>query len=621
MNKKATSLMRIIGLLSFGTCVFQIATAANMPLQTMPQRALHLGLMFTIMFLYEIKSSGRSRIKSGLLLVFAVLTAASALYIVVNWLELQNRTTQLIAADYFMGMVMIAAILFLTWRSLGIWMPLIAIVFLIYAFVGQYLPGIFRFSGINLRRLISCLYCGTEGIFGTCVGASATYVFMFILFGEFLLRYGAGKFFIELADSLLGRLRGGTGKIAVVTSALFGMVSGSPTANVAATGCLTIPMMKKSGYSPEYSGGVVAAAAAGGSIMPPVMGTGAFVMAELIGVSYSDICIAAIFPAVLYFAAILLMVDVNAKKNGYSGRKSEQKLILRQVFRDGSHYLLCIAVLVLFLIVLDYSPAKSALISISVLIAADVIRAAILKQSSNLKHIPEILIACCKSAIPIAAATACAGLIVGTFTATGLNLRLSSVLIDLSGGASLVLLLLSAVAAIILGMGLPATPVYILMAVMVAPTLTKMGIPKLAAHLFVFYFGAMAPITPPVGTAFYVAAGIAKSNSMKTGLVAWYTALVAFLLPFIWVYQPAFLLDGSAPEIILAIVTGVIGIAALSFGLEGYLFGKLGPAVRILIIFAAVFTVIPETISTLLGMAIIFSVALRQWSIRKAQRA
>lgn len=181
MNKKATSLMRIIGLLSFGTCVFQIATAANMPLQTMPQRALHLGLMFTIMFLYEIKSSGRSRIKSGLLLVFAVLTAASALYIVVNWLELQNRTTQLIAADYFMGMVMIAAILFLTWRSLGIWMPLIAIVFLIYAFVGQYLPGIFRFSGINLRRLISCLYCGTEGIFGTCVGASATYVFMFIL--------------------------------------------------------------------------------------------------------------------------------------------------------------------------------------------------------------------------------------------------------------------------------------------------------------------------------------------------------------------------------------------------------------------------------------------------------
>ncbi len=602
-----------ITILSVCMCAFQLFTAATVPLQAMNQRAVHLTFIFPIIFLYEaLKLKKRPALRFACYFA-AFLSAASTIYVAIDWMNLQNRTTRLVPADYIFAVILIVAILFLTWRTIGIWMPLIAVLFLAYAFLGPYLPGIFNFAGISIRRLIACLYCGTEGVFGACLGAASTYVFMFVLFGEFLIRYGAGDFFIRLAEVALGGVRGGTGKIAVITSALFGMVSGSPTANVAATGCLTIPMMKKSGYSAEYSGGVVSAAAAGGSIMPPVMGTGAFVMSEIIGVTYGKICVAAMFPAVLYFLALFIMVDVNAAKNGFKGKNERELLSTRQVFRDGWHYLLCITTLIVFLIVLDWSPAKSAVLAILVLILCDALRKLVSGQRLNLVLLKDTLVGACRGAMTVATATACAGIIIGAFTATGLNLRLSTMLIELSGGSTFILLILAAVGALILGMGLPATPVYILMAVMIAPALTRMGIPKLAAHLFVFYFGAMAPITPPVGTAFFVAAGLAKSDPMRTGLVAWYTALVAFLLPFIWVYQPAFLMDGPFLTIVWSVFTGLVGVIALAFGLEGYMLGKLGGLKRIILIAAAIFTVVPEPISTFVGIAAIIVIALSQF--------
>lgn len=602
----------LIVILSVAMCLFQMYTSAVMPLQAMQQRSIFLGFGLLLAFLHEAKKHEHSTPIRVLCYAGAALSVMSAAYVTINWLEMQNRTTRLVPADYAFAVLMVVIILYLTWRYIGIWMPLIALAFLAYAFAGPYLTGLLRVSGMSLQRITACLYCGTEGIFGTCLGATATYVFMFVVLGEFLVRYGAGDFFIKLAEIAFGRVRGGTGKIAVITCALFGMISGSPTANVAATGCLTIPMMKKSGYSAEYSGGVVSAAAAGGSIMPPVMGAGAFVMAEIIGVTYKSICIAAVFPALLYFLSLFLMVDINAVKNGLSGKKCTDELNWKELIREGWHYMLCILTLMMLLIVLSFSPAKSAFASIVVLLVTDALKECRRHRAFDFRKLVGTLAAACKSAIPIITATACAGIIIGAFTATGLNLRLSSVLIELSGGNLLLLLVFASVGALILGMGLPATPVYILMAVMIAPALTRMGIPKLPAHMFVFYFGAMAPITPPVGTAFFVAAGLAKSSPMRTGFVAWYIALVAFLLPFLWIYQPAFLLDGPVLTVLWTVATALMGTAALAFGLEGYLMGRLNPALRIILIVAAIIVIIPETVSTVIGAVMLAAVAVWQ---------
>lgn len=605
-NIREKMLQRLLVLWSTAMCAFQLYTAAVHPLQAMPQRGVHLLFLLPIAFCYELlKPAVKNR---PLLIGMGLAAMLSSLYLVMNWAELQNRTTRLVPLDYVMAIIMIGVVLFLTWRCIGIWMPLIAALFLVYTFVGPYIPGIFSFPKISFRRIIATMYCGTEGLFGTCLGATATFVFTFVLFGEFLVSLGAGDFFIELAEITMGRVRGGIGKIAVITSALFGMISGSPAANVAATGCLTIPLMKKAGYRSEYAGGVVAAAASGGVIMPPVMGTGAFIMAELIGVSYGKICIAATFPAALYFLALLLMVDTNAVKNGLAKQEVRLERTARDMIGAGWHYVLCIAVLLTLLVGLDWSPAKSAVCAIATLLATDFLKKIFSGRSYDWRDLVRIFTAACKTAVPVTVSTTCAGIIIGAFNATGLNLRLSSILISLSAGKPLVLLALTMFCALILGMGLPATPVYILIATMVGPALTQMGIPKLAAHLFIFYFGSMASITPPVGTAFYISAGLAKADPMHTGFVAWYTALPAFILPYIWIYDPGFLLEGSWGSIIWSVITGVIAIVALAHGLEGYLLAKLGPIPQSLLVIAALLVVIPGVISSLIGFGLIGAV-------------
>lgn len=612
MNSDRKIFRITIAALSVALCVFQFISAAYAPLQAIPQRSLYLLFVLPLGFLYE-AAGCRKKPVTLLWTAAALLSAAASFYVLRNWLELQNRTTQLVPADYFFAIAMIVLLLVITWRTVSPCMSVIAAVFILYAFLGQELPGIFYFPKISLRRFVASVFCGTEGIFGTCLGAAATYVFMFIMFGEFLSKYGAGDYFIHLSEAAFGKVRGSSGKIAIIASALFGMISGSPTANAAATGCLTIPLMQKSGYSSEYSGGLAAAASAGGSITPPVMGTAAFVMAEIIGMSYSKICIAAILPAVLYFLSLFIMVDLHAAKLGLS-HGSDISISAKETFKEGWHYMAAIVVLFVLLIVLELSPAKSSFFSIVTLLVCDAVKARIENKKVDFSRIYDVVIAASKSAVSIAAVTACAGIIIGCFNATGLNLRLSTMLIEIAGGSKLILLLLAAVGALILGMGLPVTPVYILMAVMIAPALTASGIPKLAAHMFVFYFGAMAPITPPVGTAFYVTAGIAKSAPMKTGFTAWYMALVAFLVPFVWVYEPAFLLIGTVPEIIWTVITCTIGTVALAFGLEGYMLCRVSLPLRVVLIAAAIMMVIPERISTVIGLAVILAVLAVQFT-------
>jgi TRAP transporter 4TM/12TM fusion protein len=543
---------------------------------------------------------------------------ASQLYMILYWQELARRLTAFLPMDYVFGFITIVLLLIAAKKYTGIWLPLVAVIFIAYAYFGPSLVGVFRFTPISLRRYLSTVYIGGDGIYGSTVGTSATFVFMFVLFGEFLLKLGAGQFIIDMAQSVCGRVRGGSAKIAVVASGLFGMVSGSPMANVSTTGSLTIPLMKKSGYSPEFSAGIVATAATGGQIMPPVMGAAAFIMADLINTTYATVCLAATLTGILYYVALFIMVDLEALKYGLKGIPADQIPNWKVVFRNGWHYTIALVVLVYLMLALQWSASKAAFWSIVVLCLVHLGKKILKGQPIEWKKLLDIMVDAAQGSIGIAVACACAGIIVGTFVATGLNLRFSTLLVNLAGGSLPLLLIFSMIAALILGMGLSATPVYILLSVLVVPAITSFGVSRLAAHMFVFYFGSIAPITPPVGLAFYVSAGLAQAKPMKTGLYATMLAIAGFIFPFIFIYSPALLMQGSVFEIAWAAVTSLIGVISLAIALEGYFRGKINTATRILLFVGAIITIIPEIYSTTAGLIIV--VAVMGWNFYSSRR-
>lgn len=607
MSKTSHSLTNsIIVLISVALAVFQIYTAATIPLTALEQRSVHLGIVIALVFLYDSLHRG-SYINRAVDYLLAFLSVAGNLYIFLNWHQVAMRSTALTRADTVFSLLLVGLVLVSTYLMIGKWMPLISVAFLLYACLGPWMPGVFRFRGISLNRALSSICLGSEGIFGSCTGVSATFVFMFLLFGEFLLQYGAGDFIITVAETAFGRFRGASCKIAVLASGFFGMLSGSCTANVAATGTFTIPLMKKSGYSAEYAGSVVAAATTGGLIMPPVMGTSAFIMAEMLGIPYGEVCLIAAIPAVIYFASIFISTDLHAAKIGDLGKKNASDNKIR--WGDGWHYLICLGVLVILLCVVQLSAAKACFWSILSLLISDYVRRLIQGKKMNLmeelRRVRDIFVKATKGVLSVATACACAGIIVGVFSATGLNLRFSNMLVSLAGGSQVVLLLLSMVGAIILGMGLPSVSVYILMAIIIAPALIKTGIPPICAHMFLFYFGLMAPITPPVGVAFYVAAGIADGHPMRTGFHAFKLALPGFIMPFVFVYDSALLMQGRVPEILWAVIVCVLGLFALSVAIEGWFQRPLQLMVRLLLAFAAILIILPENVTSCLGIVVL----------------
>jgi len=607
---------KVILLLSFAMCAFHCYTAFTTPLQPMEQRGIHLAFALALVFLYAALNE-KNLILRMIDYVLAIVGIVVNFYVITEWQGLAARTTRLLQIDFIMAALTIFLVLYATWKSVGIWMPLIALVFIGYAWAGPYLPGVLHFSGISLTRFLSAIYIGTEGIFGNCLGVSATFAFMFLLYAEFLVVFGAGDFVIQISQACMGSVRGGPAKIAVVASSLFGAVSGSAVANVAGTGCITIPLMKKAGYTPEFAGAVEASASTGGQIMPPMMGTAAFVMAEMLNMAYAAICVAALIPSVLYYVGLFIVMDLKSVKLGILGLPKESLPNPREVLKDGWHYMISIVVLLVLLLGLQWSPTKAALWAAVALVIADWGRKLLTKQAIDIKIMIQIFEKGAKSALTLATVTACAGIIIGAFVATGLNLRFSTMLIELSGGYLPLLLILSAIGALILGMGLPTTPVYILLSVLVVPALTKMGVEPLAAHMFIFYFGVMAPITPPVGLAFYVAAGIAESKPIQTGLNSFLLSISGFLLPFVFVYDSGLLLQGTPLQIIWAIIYATIGTAALCAGVAGYLFGDLNVLKRGIVIIAAILTIVPEMISSIIGIAIIAAFVAFQWMQRK----
>jgi len=594
--------------------VFHLWTSYAGTLPTLQQAYAHLGFALVLIFLTRPSITGDGR-RSALrwamdsLLILGAL--AISLYAVVNFLDISQRGAgNPTTVGIWLGVLAVILVIEATRRMVGWALPILAIVFLVYGFVGPYMPGPLGHRGYALERIASTLYLTTSGLAGTPLQVSSTYVAIFIIFAAFLDASGAGKFFIDWSYAGLGWMRGGPAKVAVIGSALMGTISGSAVANVVATGTFTIPVMKRAGLKPAFAGAVEAAASSGGQIMPPVMGAAAFIMVEILGEPYSAIMAAALLPGLLYFFAVLMMVDFEVARTGIQGLPRAQLPSAWGIFKGGWHLLAPLLVLLYLLLVVEYTPVTSAFYAIIVVFAISFLRGS---TRMNPERIWTALRTGGMAMLEVAAACACAGIIIGILMLTGLATRLSGIMIDLAGGSLFMLLAITMVISLILGMGLPTSAVYIVLATLVVPALVKMDVAPLAAHMFVFYFGVLANVTPPVAIAAYAGAGLAGANATTTGVIAFKIALAGFLLPFMWVYNPALLLQGDAFGIALAILTSVAGILCLAAAVQGYLLGTTATWLQRILLGASALALIKPGLTTdLIGVALI-GLALLSW--------
>jgi TRAP transporter 4TM/12TM fusion protein len=573
--------------LAVGASCFHIYTTWAGFLEPRLQRAVHLGFLLPLTFLLYPASArspkGRPSVWDW---TCAALGCLSNLYIIWQQPRIINRwegSTEVLPAEVFWGAVISLLILEATRRAVSPWLSGLVAAFLVYLFVGPWLPGILHHKGFSFARAVELMYLYNEqGIYGSLTGISATVIFVFVLFGCFIIRTGLGRFFTDLAVSLAGRTRGGPAKVAVVSSALYGTLSGSSVSNVYTTGSFSIPLMKQMGYRAQFAGAVEAAAGVGGMIMPPIMGVGAFVMAEMTSIPYWTIAKSAALAAVLYYIGVFAMVHLEAVKTGLQPVPRAEIPSLRIVLPQS--YLLSPIVLLVVLLVMGYTPVFSAMLAIIVSVAA-----AALRRETRMG--PQAIWSAlrqggCEAAM-IAVAITGAGMIVAVIAQTALGLAFSSLFISLSGGSLLLTAVMVMIVDAILGAGIPTTPAYLLTVVVGGAAMMKLGVGLLPAHLFAFYFGVLADVTPPVAVAAYASAAIAGSEPMKTGFEAFKLAIGGFIVPFIFVYHPALVLQGSWSETLWIFVLASACIILTSAALTGWFLGPTPWIERILLLAAA----------------------------------
>ena len=512
--------------------------------------------------------------------------------------------------DIVFGVLLVLALIEATRRSVGTSLAIVTGCFILYGFFGQYMPGFLAHVGMDIPRFISIVYLGTDGIYGTAIYASASYIVLFVILGAVFNETGVGDYFTKLASRAFGRFVGGPAKIAVVASGLFGSISGSAIANVIGTGTFTIPMMKKCGFEDEYAAAVEASASTGGQIMPPVMGATAFLIAEYLGIPYFDLVKAALIPAVLFYVAILMTVDLYARKHHISGVPEDELPTWKELGKTV-YLILPLVYLIISMSVLKMSVTKSGISSILMAIVCTMFSA---KNRLNKEKIVKIIKGSINGAKPVAIACGVVGIIIGIVMGSGLGFRMSSVLIQVSNGNLAILLILTMVVSLIMGMGVPTTAAYLMLALLVVPALKQMNVLPLAAHLFIFYFGIISNVTPPVALAAYAAAGVARCNPTKTGFFAFKLSLSGFILPFIFVYNPVLLMQGSALEIIQSLITALLGIYSLSCALEKFAFKwEISQVERLALFVSAILLVVPGTLTDVVGfvvLAVIFALKL-----------
>lgn len=578
---------------------------------------VHLGLMCLIGFLaYTLK--GDKNIEKDRLYFFDLCLGLTAVvccaYILIEYEELQFRIET--PLDITVGVAILLLVIEGTRRVSGIIIPAIVSAFALYTFLGPHLPSAIAHRGASLDMFIHYAIYTTEGVFGVPLVASATFIVLFIIFSAFLKESGTGDFFINISYSLFGGMRGGPAKCAVVGSGLFGCISGSAVANVVSTGSFTIPLMHRIGYSPIFSGAIEAVASTGGQLMPPIMGAAAFLMSEILSISYLSIIKMAALPAIIYYLSLFIMVDTESLRMNIRGIPRKELPMFFRTFKEGWLLFFPIVVLLYMLIWLKYSPMKS---GYGAIIAVLVFSS--LKKTSrmSLKQVLKALEDGALATLQVALICASAGIIICCMTISGLGMKISSFLVHLSGGSMIALLIFAMVASIILGMGMPTTASYIVVSILVAPSLVKMGMLPIAAHLFVFYFAVVSNITPPVCLAAYAAAGISGADQFKTGFSSVRIGVAGFLIPFLFVYNQPLLMKGSVVGIMGAFIAALVGITALGCGLRGFLLLKLSLLNRLLMVLIALSVVNPAfMLLRWIGCGLFLAILIGQ--IRRSRR-
>lgn len=600
------------GLLAFS--LFQLYTAIFGVFPAQIQRTIHLGFGLTFIFLlFPARRKARKDKIPFYDFILAVLAIVIGSYWTINYERLVQAVGQLETMDFYIGILAIVLVLEGARRAVGLPITIIAALFLAYAYYGQHMPDFLAHRGQDLESLSNLMFFSTDGILGTPISVSATFIFVFLLFGAFLVKTGVGQYFNDLAVALAGKLTGGPAKVAIFSSALQGTISGSSVANVVTSGSYTIPMMKKLGYKKEFAGAVEAAASTGGQLMPPIMGAAAFLMVEFIGrgVTYWEIAKAAAIPALLYFTGIWIMTHFEAKRLGLKGLSDEEMPNRKEVL--AKIYLLIPILLIIVLMLTGVPVMHAALYGIlaSILVG-------MFNKDTRLGplDIIDALVEGARTALGVVAATACAGIIVGVVVKTGLGLSLANSLVKLAGGSILLTLFLVMIASLILGMGAPTTANYVITSTIAAPAIVALLAPNtpnemvplvvvMSAHFFVFYFGIIADITPPVALAAFAASGISGGDPIKTGVNSAKLAIAAFIIPYMIVFSPALLMiDVTVVQIIWVTFTAIMGMIAIGSGVIGYWYRKLMWFERIILIAAGLAMIYPESVSDISGLIV-----------------
>ncbi len=571
-----TPMGKVVFFASIALALYSIAATVYLyPDQIMYRGIFVSSLVALVMIRYTTPGAKNKDIKI-VDYVLAVLALGVGIFVIINTYRYANFTWnvhEVLLIDQIVGWIAILLVLEACRRAVGYPLMIIAILMIAYAFFGEYLSGLFRHRGNDSPKVIYGLFMGTNGIFGESIGIASSYVLMFVVFGEFLNATGGGDFFFDLSRSIAGSSRGGLAKTAVVASALFGSISGSPISNVATTGAMTIPMMKRSGYPAYFAGAVETAASCGGTIMPPVMGAVAFLMAELLGINYSDVLIAAIIPALLYYLAVFMAVDFEALRMKLKGENKEDLPNAGKTLIKGIQYLFPLIWLVVRLFQAA-SPSRCAVESIIAMIVIAVITQLVKRDTKypiSFKGLANALVNSMNSLMPVAIACAAAGIVIGVIQLTGIAGKFTSLIMSMGQGLALPALLLTMLVTVILGMGMSISPTYLLAASLAAPGLIDIGINPIAAHLFIVYFAAMATMTPPVSLAAYTAAGIAEADPIKVGFTGVRIGIVAFIIPYVFVFQPHMILQMENREVwdvALTVIFTFLGVLSLTMGIN-----------------------------------------------------
>ena len=608
----ATLTSKLVAFVAVAMSLYHLYTGGFGPPEAFLHRSIHL--LFTLVLIFSTRSltdkpwGGRVRWTDAILIVLCLLSVG---YLFLNYEYVITRYPYihpLNPSDMVFGIILTLLLMEGARRVIGPALPLTALVFLAYAYAGPWLPGIFRHSGFSTEAIVDQLYLTTEGIFGIPLGVSATYVILFIIFGTFLEKTGTGQLFMDFASALTGWTRGGPGKVSCISSALFGTISGSAVANVMVDGWLTIPLMKRTGFKPPFACAVEAAASTGGQIMPPVMGAAAFVMAEFTGIPYITICLHAMIPALLYYFTLFMSIHFEAGRMGLKGIPREELPRLREVLGARGHMFLPLGIIV-YMMIKGYTPMYACIVStISVIVLSFLRKETRMGWGTLLKALEEGA----RNTVVVAAACACAGIVIGVINLTGLGLKFTSFVLSMAGESLILALILTMIAGIVLGMGMPTTPAYIVQAALLIPALIKLGVHTVAAHMFVFYFSTISAITPPVAMAVYAAAGIGGAKLWPTGLWALRIAATGFIVPFMFVFGPSLLFVGSSFEILTTVASASLGVVALSSGMMGWMGREVGMWQRLILVAASLLLIKPGLATDALGLGLLIFIYLVQ---------